>query len=99
MEYRNTMATLLRLENENGAQPETPRSESAPGAPAAHPVGTGENLYLAGRPKLKSFLRYVRRHSVDRVDEAALSDRWHAANAVIRSLERRSEEHTSELQS
>src|ERR1041384_5656026 len=88
MEYRNTMATLLRLENENGAQPDTARSESAPGAPAAHPVGTGENLYLAGRPKLKSFLRYVRRHSVDRVDEAALSDRWHAANVVIRSLER-----------
>ena len=34
----------------------------------------GENLYLTGRPTLKEFLRYVRRHAVNSPSEAALAE-------------------------
>src|SRR5437867_2693532 len=46
-----------------------------------------ENLYLTGRPTLKDFLRFVRRHAVNPPDEGVLTDEWEAAKTFARSLE------------
>src|SRR5207237_6364754 len=46
------------------------------------------NLYLTGRPTLKEFLRYVRRHAVNSPSEAALAESWQAAHEVVCRLER-----------
>jgi len=48
----------------------------------------GENLYLTGRPTLKEFLRYVRRHAVNSPGEAALAESWQAAHEVVCRLEK-----------
>src|ERR1043166_5285772 len=47
-----------------------------------------ENLYLIGRPTLKSFLRYVKNHAVDPPGEGRLSDEWLAAAEVAATLEK-----------
>jgi hypothetical protein len=48
----------------------------------------GENLYLTGRPTLRRFLRFVRSNAVNPADEGTLTDEWHAANEVARTLEK-----------
>jgi hypothetical protein len=48
----------------------------------------GENLYLIGRPPLKSFLRFVRSHAVNPPGEGELTDDWQAANDLVRCLEK-----------
>lgn len=57
-----------------------------PAAPAEQ-RGVGENLHLIGWPTLRQFIRYVRSHAVEPPDAGTLSDQWHAANALVRSLE------------
>jgi hypothetical protein len=64
----------------NGTEP--------PADEAALPGSKAENLYLVGRPTLKEFLRYVKSHVVDPPSKGSLTDEWHAANAVVRTVER-----------
>ena len=56
--------------------------------PAGERRAVDENLYLTGRPTLKRFLRYVAGHAARPPSKGALTDQWHAANEVVRSLER-----------
>src|SRR2546430_14377599 len=86
------------------ASPETPQTdagaslETSASTPtiqcdgAQEPVG--ENLYLIGRPTLKGFLGFVRKHAVNPPGEGVLIEEWQAANECVRILEKeeRSEE-------
>ena len=47
-----------------------------------------ENLYLTGRPKLKDFLRYVRHHAVNPLDDGVLTDEWENARTLVRRIEK-----------
>ena len=47
-----------------------------------------ENLYLTGRPKLKDFLRYVRHHAVNPLDDGVLTDEWENAKTLVRRIEK-----------
>lgn len=47
-----------------------------------------ETLYLAGRPTLKGFLRFVRTHAVNPPSRGTLMEDWQAARDHIRLLER-----------
>src|SRR5438094_7559695 len=80
------------------ASPETPQTgagaslETSASTPtiqwdgAQEPVG--ENLYLIGRPTLKGFLGFVRRHAVNPPGEGVLIEEWQAANECVRILEK-----------
>jgi hypothetical protein len=50
--------------------------------------GLSENLYLAGRPTLKQFLKYVKNHAVNPPSSGKLVEEWLAANEVVRRLEK-----------
>jgi hypothetical protein len=67
-------------------------SQASPAlAPEPHPggePGTGETLYLIGRPPLKDFLRFVRSHAVNPMYEGELVEQWQAAQQVYAQLER-----------
>ena len=74
-----------------------PRSDNgASGSPLAAPQAVeqgdhapvDETLFLTGRPTLKEFLRFVRRHAVSSLGEAALSESWQAAHEVVCRLEK-----------
>ena len=45
-----------------------------------------ETLYLAGRPPLKGFIRYVRGHAVEPPDDGVLAERWNDARRVVEQL-------------
>lgn len=47
-----------------------------------------KNLYLIGRPTLKSFVRYVRSHAAKPPGEGTLAEEWQAANEIVRVLEK-----------
>ena len=47
-----------------------------------------ERIYLAGRPSLRGFVRYVQAHAREPLDKAALVERWQAARARLTALER-----------
>jgi hypothetical protein len=47
-----------------------------------------ERIYLAGRPSLRGFVRYVQAHARDPVDRASLVELWQAARARLTALER-----------
>ena len=47
-----------------------------------------ENLYLIGRPTLKGFLGFVRKHAVNPPGEGVLIEEWQAANECVRILEK-----------
>src|SRR5437773_8605347 len=80
------------------ASPETPQTgagaslETSASTPtiqwdgAQEPVG--ENLYLIGRPTLKGFLGFVRRHAVNPPGEGVLIEEWQAGNECVRILEK-----------
>jgi hypothetical protein len=68
-----------------------PRPEAAPagdGAGRSETAGAGENLYLIGRPQLKSFLKFVKSHAVSPPGEGDLAEEWQAANDLVRRLEK-----------
>jgi hypothetical protein len=46
-----------------------------------------EYIYLAGRPNLKQFVRFVRNHAVSRPDKGSLAEEWQAAQNHIHTLE------------
>lgn len=46
-----------------------------------------ESLYLIGRPKLKSFLRFVRDSAVDPPGESSLVEEWQAAKDHLHALQ------------
>jgi hypothetical protein len=58
-------------------------------APAEDPAATDRSLYLLGRPKLKSFLRFVRRHALEPDDEETLIGEWEEAKARLAALEKK----------
>ena len=47
-----------------------------------------ERIYLAGRPSLRGFVRYIQEHARDPVDRANLVELWQAARARLTALER-----------
>jgi hypothetical protein len=56
---------------------------------SANPPGdVYENLYLAGRPTLRRFLRFVRNNAVDPASEDTLIEEWQEANKVVSALEK-----------
>ena len=57
------------------------------GAPDQGDQDCDESLYLIGRPPLKPFLKFVRKHAVKPLDEGVLTDAWQAAYQVVRRLE------------
>jgi hypothetical protein len=60
-------------------------------SPASKPINesdVGEMLYLTGRPKLDSFLRFVGSTSIQRESDGDLLDEWHAARDVVSALEK-----------
>jgi hypothetical protein len=62
---------------------------SLPGTEASHAgdrQGADETLYLIGRPSLREFVRFVRKHAVVPPDTATLVDTWKAARKRIRRL-------------
>jgi hypothetical protein len=67
--------------------------ELTPDAPqtiAAHDPqpDSAENLYLIGRPTLKQFLRFVKDNAIHAPSSGDLVEEWHAANKIIRELEK-----------
>jgi hypothetical protein len=68
-------------EPEHVPPPEEQRVTRADQGPA------DEILYLAGRPTLKQFLRFVRSHAVKPPDDGTLTDEWEAAYQFVRRLE------------
>jgi len=48
---------------------------------------SGEMLYLAGRPTLRGFIRFVRGHAIPPPREDALVEEWQAARAHVLRLE------------
>jgi hypothetical protein len=73
----------------NGAQNNHAQNrQPKPVTTAVQEDKTGEHLYLTGRPTLKQFLRFVKNHAVNPPDEGTLTDEWHAANEVARTLEK-----------
>lgn len=63
-------------------------TEPARAAPAAAAAPHDEGLYLLGRPKIKNYLRYMRRHAVDPERDDVLIEQWQAARECLRALER-----------
>ncbi len=53
--------------------------------PPADPAD--DNLYLIGRPTVKKFLRFVKKHAVKPPDDGTLIDEWEAAYNYVRTLE------------
>jgi hypothetical protein len=67
------------------AAPQTAPAEGP--APTENPAAAVDRtLYLLGRPKLKDFLRYVRRHAVQPDDEETLIGEWEEAKARLAAL-------------
>lgn len=56
--------------------------------PPPRPKQESEHLYLTGRPTLKDFLRYVRKHSINSPSDATLIDEWKAASECLCLLEK-----------
>jgi hypothetical protein len=46
-----------------------------------------EYLYLTGRPRLKTLIKFLKAHAVAPPPEATLTDLWHTAHGVVRRLE------------
>ena len=63
-------------------EPET----APPPAPPAPPLE--ENIYLAGRPTIKSFVRFVTRDALAPPPEGELIDEWRAAHELVQRLEK-----------
>jgi hypothetical protein len=63
------------------------RDSQAPLAVLPH-EDADEYLYLIGQPTLKQFLRFVRDRAVNPHHPGSLTEEWHAANAIVRSLEK-----------
>ncbi len=72
------------------APPAAPQAVPAEGpAPTENPAAAVDrSLYLLGRPKLKDFLRFVRRHAVQPEDEETLIEEWEEAKARLAALEK-----------
>lgn len=47
-----------------------------------------EYIYLIGQPTLKQFLRFAKDRAVHSQSPGTLTEEWHAANAVVRTLEK-----------
>jgi hypothetical protein len=60
---------------------------TAPDAPSPESAGKDEYLYLTGRPRLKTLIKFVKAHAVTPPQEATLTDLWHAAHKVVQRLE------------
>jgi len=56
--------------------------------PLAETASANEILYLTGRPKLKSFLRFVEKQALNRQSEGTLLEEWLAARDLLRDLEK-----------
>lgn len=56
---------------------------------AAKALAKHETLFLAGRPSLKQYIRFVRSNAVRPKSAAALADEWRAAAAIVRDLEQK----------
>jgi hypothetical protein len=56
--------------------------------PPTNGEAADETLYLIGRPTLREFRRYVRRHAVCPDDDDALAGEWQAAQRHIQRLEK-----------
>ena len=83
------MASPETAQADSTAALETGASTPAPTSQwngAQEPVG--ENLYLIGRPTLKAFLRFVRRHAVNPPGEGVLIEQWQAAYEYVHLLEK-----------
>ena len=70
----------------SGIRP-APVGVGKPPAPA-HEAAQDEMLYLAGRPSLGGFVRYVRNHAHGPPDKGALVDQWRSARGYVAALER-----------
>lgn len=82
------MALTEQMIERNGTAPAPPSFAAAPAnehrensIPAVY-----ETLYLAGRPPLKGFIRYVRGHAVEPPDDRVLAERWNDARRVVEQL-------------
>jgi len=80
----------LELESKSTAQTREPKSkwngEPKPIQQADRDT-PDEHLHLTGRPTLKEFLRYTKKHSVNPPNDGDLTDEWQAASDVVRTLE------------
>ena len=82
--------TSMPAQNELNKELESPSAirESQTPVAASPREDADEYLYLIGQPTLKQFLRFVRDRAVDRQHPGGLTEEWHAANAVVRALEK-----------
>lgn len=69
------------------ALPEVVELASRRPNPVERHADVDESLYLTGRPKLKSFLRFVRDSAVDPPGESSLVEEWQAAKDHIHVLQ------------
>jgi hypothetical protein len=60
---------------------------ATPDAAAHERPGKDEYLYLTGRPRLRTLIKFVKAHAVAPAAEATLTDVWHTAHRVVRRLE------------
>src|SRR5882724_6198962 len=82
--------TSMPAQNELNRELESPSAirESQTPVATSPREDADEYLYLIGQPTLKQFLRFVRDRAVDRQHPGGLTEEWHAANAVVRALEK-----------
>jgi hypothetical protein len=60
---------------------------AAPDAVSRESPGKDEYLYLTGRPRLRTLIKFVKAHAVAPAPEATLTDVWHTAHRVVQRLE------------
>ena len=67
--------------------PQTPPAQGS--APAEDPAAVDRSLHLLGRPRLKDFLRFVRRHALEPDHEDRLIGEWEEGKARLAALEKK----------
>jgi hypothetical protein len=83
------MASIpVQNELNNQAESPSPLRDSQTETATLPREDADEYLYLIGQPTLKQFLRFVKDRAIDSHHPGTLTEEWHAANAVVRSLEK-----------
>src|ERR1051325_2088327 len=83
------MATIPAQNDLNNTAESAPAIHESQAPLAALPQeDADEYLYLIGQPTLKQFLRFVRDRAVNPHRPGSLTEEWHAANAIVHSLEK-----------
>jgi hypothetical protein len=79
------VSAIIRSPRLNGG------ADSAVAEPADVPASAGRGhrmLYLAGRPSLRSFVRYVRHRAAAELPDHEIAAQWKRASAIVKELQR-----------